>query len=337
MEGRAAPAQLVDDRLVHGARDRLGVLRVDARAPASSCPCRPCSAPRRRRRSACSPAPAPSGPRARRRRARAATAPRPRGTPPAPPRCWPKRCSPKNISTAARADALVRGRLSRPCPRRARRPSAPPGTTRTASSPSASSRVREHACTPAVGTPTSLHQLLGVALRALDARGRGASARTRGCPPSPSVSTRPSTSGASGPTTTRSHLLARARRDESPPTSSAPLEAAHPVAAMPGVAGRAEHLRALRAAHAARGRARARGRRRRPRVRERAPLTGGDELVDRDRDERLVAGGAARAELQRDAGHRLLVGRLDDVDEVVPAEHRPLRLDGRRRAARSPC
>ena len=53
----------------------------------------------------------------------------------------------------------------------------------------------------------------------------------------------------------------------------------------------------------------------------------GDEVVDRDRGERLVVGGAARAELERDARHRLLVGRLDDVHEVEVAERRPLRLD----------
>src|SRR5438128_72800 len=52
----------------------------------------------------------------------------------------------------------------------------------------------------------------------------------------------------------------------------------------------------------------------------------GDELVDRDRGERLVARGAARAELHRDAGHRLLVRRLHHVHEVVPAEGCPLRL-----------
>ena len=39
--------------------------------------------------------------------------------------------------------------------------------------------------------------------------------------------------------------------------------------------------------------------------------------------------GAARAELERDARDRLLVGRLDDVDEVEVAERRPLGLDGR--------
>src|SRR3954447_12508346 len=37
----------------------------------------------------------------------------------------------------------------------------------------------------------------------------------------------------------------------------------------------------------------------------------------------------ARAQLHRDACDRLLIGRLDDVDEVVAAEHRPLSRDGR--------
>src|SRR4029453_1579353 len=37
----------------------------------------------------------------------------------------------------------------------------------------------------------------------------------------------------------------------------------------------------------------------------------------------------ARAQLHRDARNRLLVGRLDHIDEVVAAEHRPLSLDGR--------
>src|SRR5204863_5869177 len=54
---------------------------------------------------------------------------------------------------------------------------------------------------------------------------------------------------------------------------------------------------------------------------------GVNEIVDRDRDQRLVLGRPARAELERDPSHRLLVGRLDDVDEVELAERRPLRLD----------
>jgi hypothetical protein len=45
--------------------------------------------------------------------------------------------------------------------------------------------------------------------------------------------------------------------------------------------------------------------------------------------QRLVVRRAARAELERDARHRLLVGRLDDVDEVEVPERRPLRLDRR--------
>ena len=39
--------------------------------------------------------------------------------------------------------------------------------------------------------------------------------------------------------------------------------------------------------------------------------------------------GAARAELERHARHRLLVRRLDDVHEVEAAERGPLRLDRR--------
>ena len=43
---RAAPSQLVDDRLVHRARQHLGVLGARCPARASSCPCRRCSGPR---------------------------------------------------------------------------------------------------------------------------------------------------------------------------------------------------------------------------------------------------------------------------------------------------
>src|SRR6185312_11973407 len=54
-----------------------------------------------------------------------------------------------------------------------------------------------------------------------------------------------------------------------------------------------------------------------------------DEVVDWDGDERLVARRPARAELQRHARHRALVGRLDDADEVELPERRPLRLHAR--------
>ena len=58
-----------------------------------------------------------------------------------------------------------------------------------------------------------------------------------------------------------------------------------------------------------------------------------DELVDRDRGQRLVVRRAARAELQRHLCHRLLVGRLDDVHEVEPAERRPTGAAPGRRSA----
>src|SRR6185437_2446576 len=54
---------------------------------------------------------------------------------------------------------------------------------------------------------------------------------------------------------------------------------------------------------------------------------GANEVVDRDRAQRLVLGRPARAELERYARHRLLVGRLYDVDEVELAKRGPLRLD----------
>src|SRR3954452_12363279 len=56
---------------------------------------------------------------------------------------------------------------------------------------------------------------------------------------------------------------------------------------------------------------------------------GRDEVVDRDRGHRLVARGPAGPEFERHARHRLLVGDLDDADEVVLADRRPLRLHRR--------
>ena len=88
MEGHAAAAQGVDHGLVDGADDLRHLVGPDARARASTTPCRRCSARGRRRRCACSPGPAPSPPPARRRTAPAARAPRPRGAPrPRPARC----------------------------------------------------------------------------------------------------------------------------------------------------------------------------------------------------------------------------------------------------------
>ena len=52
-----------------------------------------------------------------------------------------------------------------------------------------------------------------------------------------------------------------------------------------------------------------------------------DQRVDVDELERLQLGAAARAERERDLRDRRSVGRLDDVDEVVLAERRPLVQD----------
>src|SRR4051794_30915016 len=51
------------------------------------------------------------------------------------------------------------------------------------------------------------------------------------------------------------------------------------------------------------------------------------ELLRRDRGQGLAAHRPARAELDGDLCHGLLVRRLDDGDEVVRAESRPLLLD----------
>src|SRR5436190_11865104 len=53
-------------------------------------------------------------------------------------------------------------------------------------------------------------------------------------------------------------------------------------------------------------------------------LQGLGELLGGDRGHGLVGGGAARAELHGDLGHRPLVRRLDHAHEVVFAERRPL-------------
>ncbi len=56
-----------------------------------------------------------------------------------------------------------------------------------------------------------------------------------------------------------------------------------------------------------------------------APPRARRQLVGRHRRQRLAGHRPARAELDRDLGHRLLVGRLDDRDEVVLAQRRVLR------------
>src|SRR5437764_4898739 len=179
----------------------------------------------------------------------------------------------------------------------------------------------------AVGTPTlcisSFAKVFDPSMRAAAAVGPNAA-----IPASESASTTPATSGASGPTTTRSASSSLAARTM-PSTSSA-------ATSMQGTRSRA--MPAFPGAASSSGRCGLRSNARTiacsrpppPTTRTRftgLPSERGDELVDRDRGQRLVASRPPRPELERDAGHGLLVGRLDDVHEVVLAEHRPLGLD----------
>src|SRR5207244_8818461 len=149
---------------------------------------------------------------------------------------------------------------------------------------------------------------------------KGPKART---PASARASTTPATSGASGPTTTRSTCSSTAVRTM-PSTSSAPTSKhGTPSRAMPTLPGAA--ITSGRCGLRTRPRTSACSRPPPPTTRTLG--TGserGYELVDGDRGERLVARGAARAELHRHARHRLLVGRLHHVHDVEPAEGGPL-------------
>src|SRR5207244_646455 len=177
---------------------------------------------------------------------------------------------------------------------------------------SASSRLRS-TMYEAVGTPTSRISFLAYdfepSIRAAAAVGPKAR-----IPSSVRASTTPATSGASGPTTTRSTRSSLAARA---------------IPALPGAAissGRCGLLSSARTIACSRPPPPTT----RTRFTCRPPLARSserrDELVDRDRRERLVARRPARAELERDPCDRLLVGRLDHVHEVVVAEHRPLGL-----------
>src|ERR1700759_615802 len=145
-----------------------------------------------------------------------------------------------------------------------------------------------------------------------------------------SASTTPATSGASGPTTTRSGLISRAAPRTAPGSarSTGRVSASRAMPTLPG-------------AHTSFG---ARGdcasvwmmacsRAPEPRTRT-VSVTAvpesdeADEVVDRDGRQRLIAAGPSGPQLQRDPRDRLLVGRLDDVDEVKLAQCRPLCLDG---------
>src|SRR6478736_150579 len=143
-------------------------------------------------------------------------------------------------------------------------------------------------------------------------------------------STSPATSGASGPTTTRS-TRSDAAASATAALSSAATSSTRASAAMPGLPGAQSTSGSCGERRSARTRACSRPPPPMTRTFIPHPLRGasqgGDELVDRDGRQRLVADRPARAELERDTGHRLLVGRLDDVDEVEAHERRPLRLD----------
>src|SRR5829696_5309058 len=187
----------------------------------------------------------------------------------------------------------------------------------------------------AVGTPAASMTSLECALEP-SRRAAAALGPKHATPAVAHASARPSTSGASGPPTTSStpaSTAARARPETSPaPTSSTPASRR-----MPGFPG----------AHSTSGRW---GERRSARTiacsRPPPPTTTtliaarkvpdpvlasqrGDEVVDRDRAQRLVVRGPAGAELERDARHGLLVRRLDDRDEVEVPERGPLGLDRR--------
>src|SRR4051812_18403968 len=138
----------------------------------------------------------------------------------------------------------------------------------------------------------------------------------------------PATSGASGPTTV-SPTSSRSASATMPSTSVAATAQQRASPAMPGLPGVHSSSGACGERRSARTIACSRPPAPTTRTFTLGRLQGGDEVVDRDRDERLVARRPARAELERHARHRALVGRLDHADEVELAQGRPLGLDGR--------
>src|SRR6185436_2973426 len=145
---------------------------------------------------------------------------------------------------------------------------------------------------------------------------------------STNASARPATSGTSGPTIVSVTPSACAAATSPAPSSSA-TGSSRASAAMPALPG--AHSSSGRCGERASARTIACSRPPAPMTRTLSGtrLQAADEVVDRDRGQRLVLDGAARAELERDARDRLLVRRLDDVDEVEAAEDGPLRLHGR--------
>src|SRR3954451_12465543 len=143
-----------------------------------------------------------------------------------------------------------------------------------------------------------------------------------------SSSTSPATSGASGPTTVRP-TSSRSTRSAMGAMSSTPASNVRASCAMPGLPGVARTSGACGERVSARTIACSRPPAPTTRTRMRVLLERRDEVVDRDRDHRLVARRPAGAELERHARHRALVGRFDHADEVELPERRPLRLHAR--------
>ncbi len=226
------------------ARITLDERVVDLRRPARSSPSRPCSGPCRRRRSACSRGPAPAGGRVSPSQMASSDSSSPSRNSSTTTGVSPKRRSTSIASSASRASSLVRrdhhalagGQAVGLDHRRVavdRRQavldaSRRPRGRRSARRPPPSPPWRTPWSPPAGRPPRS--------------------ARSTGSPRPRTASTSPATSGASGPTTTRS-----IRRE---------LALGHDrgVARDPGVARRGEQLRTLRGPLRARARSRARGR-----------------------------------------------------------------------------
>ena len=156
----------------------------------------------------------------------------------------PRRSGARRRSRAApRAPRAGLPAITRPCRRPARRPSARRGRRRSPSAPRPARRSRTRRGT-AVGTPASRISSFANALlpsrRAASARGPNARR-----PSASSASTRPATSGASGPTTVRSTRSSRREAHEPVDVLGGDVEAAR-------VRARCRRCRARRAPPAAR-------------------------------------------------------------------------------------
>src|SRR3954470_5501318 len=146
-------------------------------------------------------------------------------------------------------------------------------------------------------------------------------------PASKHASTRPLTSGASGPTTTRSQPCSWASATRPETSSAATSKHTTLSRAMPALPGAASTCGdcGLRS----NARTSACSRPPEPTTRTFFKSERRDEVVDGNSRQRLVTARPAAAKLHRHACDRLRVRCLEHVHEVEAAERRPLRLDGR--------